>query len=353
MPAPLRDHRAPAGAELPPAQAAAAPGKWPVVGEKEPGPGPADWTLTLAGLAGGEKCWSLAELQARPQSTLLTDIHCVTRWSMVDQRFTGIFLADLIAEGGGVAEGTRFADFIARSPRRHSTSLPLDVALAADALIAFARNGEPLEPIHGGPVRMIVPGRYFYKSVKWIERIDFLAEDRLGYWEAEAGYHNGADPALEERYIAANLDRRTVMALVAARDFSGRDLLSLVAEGMELANLKAEGALLRNADFRRAILTGADFTRANLSNARLAGADLSGAVFTDGDVEGADFSAANLDGADFSGASLFGATFFAEAGPARVTRATRFTALQLEALTPCEREAIIKAGATIISATSR
>src|SRR3546814_21189931 len=105
---------------------------------------------------------------------------------------------------------------------------------------------------------MVVPGRYFYKSVKWLERVEALAEDRLGYWEAETGYHNNADPWSEERYIVAGVKKLELRALIQARDFSGRDLLSMNADGMDLAGLKATGARLRNGPFRNATLSGAD-----------------------------------------------------------------------------------------------
>lgn len=157
---------------------------------------------------------------------------------------------------------------------------------------------------------MVIPGRYFYKSVKWLTRIDVLAEDRLGYWEAETGYHNHADPWLEERFLAPSLDKRTAAKLIAIRDFSGLDLRSIDASGHKLDGLKARDALLRNANFRQASLTNADFSQANLSNAQLCNANLTGATLVDADLEGADLSGADLCGADLTGASLFGSSFF-------------------------------------------
>src|SRR5207253_4685606 len=143
-------------------------------------------------------------------------------------RFTAAPLARLLEESHPLPE-PRFVSFVARSERNHSTSLPLAGLLELDAPIALEHEGEPLESGHGGPVRMVVPGRYFYKSVKWLERIDALVEDRLGYWEAEAGYHNTGDPWREERYMAPNLDRRLLQRALAARDFSGLDLRSVDA----------------------------------------------------------------------------------------------------------------------------
>ena len=204
--------------------------------------------------------------------------------------------------------------------------------------MAYESNGNPLPVDHGGPLRLIVPGRYFYKSLKWLERIELLAEDRLGYWEAESGYHNTADPWREERYMAPALDKQEAARLLAKRDFSGRNLRSIAAAGMDLAGLSARGALLRDADFSRANLRGACFDGANLSNARLVGADLRGATFLGADVEGADFTGADLRGADLTGASLFGATFCDESAVppcgATIDATLRVAPDQLDALTP-------------------
>jgi hypothetical protein len=221
----------------------------------------------------------------------------------------------------------------------------LSEAVGLGAMLVWEVDDKPLAVEHGGPLRTIVPGKYFYKSVKWVERIDLLSTDRLGYWEAEAGYHNGADPWLEQRYVAEGLSRDDLRALLATRDWSGREALSLIVAERDLAGLVARGAILRNADFRRAALAAADFSAANLSNASFAGADLRGASFRGADVEGAEFDGADLAGADFRDASVFGATF---AG-AKVDAQTAFDRERLEALAESERrfveEALQRAGA--------
>ena len=214
--------------------------------------------------------------------------------------------------------------------------------LELDPLVAFEHGGEPLAEEHGGPVRVVVPGRYFYKSVKWLESVELLAEDRLGYWEAEAGYHNEADPFEEQRYVARNLDRRQVKRLLEQRDISDQDLLGVAARHLDLAGLQAREARLRNADLRGAILEGACFDGANLSNAHLDQARCSGATFRGADVEGASFVGADLRGTDFTGASLFGATFCAEPGeaqvvPAIVDRSTQIALDQLEPLSDAQQ----------------
>jgi hypothetical protein len=244
----------------------------------------------------------------------------------------------------------RIVSFVARSPREHSTSLRLEEALSLGTLIVLESDGQPLSAEHGGPVRTVTPGKYFYKSLKWLKRIDVLAEDRLGYWEAEAGYHNGADPWREQRFLAASLSRQEMREVLARRNFAGRDLRSLDAAGHDLDGLDAAAAVLRNADFSRANLTNANFRGANLSGAHFVRADLRGAYFCDADVEGTDFAGADLRGADFRGASLIGATFITEpkvhgepATMARIDARTRFDAASLDDLMPEQSECVRRA----------
>ncbi|MFM7320647.1 MAG: molybdopterin-dependent oxidoreductase [Armatimonadota bacterium] len=294
---------------LPPNQRLAAPGRWPVVGEKGPRDGDASpWTLSIGGAVNAPTRWGLDALLARPLQEFTVDIHCVTRWSRLGVRFRGLALEPLV-RGCDPCAMARFAWMQARSDREHGTSLPLDVLFAAGAFLAFEADGSPLAPIHGGPMRIVVPGRYFYKSVKWIERIELLESDRLGWWERGAGYHNGADPWREERYAPFAGDRAKAVEALENRDLSGGDWRGIEASGLSLGGLNAERAALRDARFEGADLSGARFRAANLSNARLRGANLRDADFRDADVEGADFDQADLRGADFRGASLFGTTF--------------------------------------------
>ena len=297
--------------ELPPNQQLVSAGKWPVVGEKAPRRSDTPWIVEVCGLVRNPRIWSLNDLLRIPHSEFRVDIHCVTRWSRPGSRFRGIPLETLLAESAP-EESARFVSFVARSERNHSTSLSLEDARNLGTFIALEFEGAPISEEHGGPVRTVTPGRYFYKSLKWLERIELLAEDRLGYWEAEAGYHNTGDPWLEQRYMAPTIDRRDAQRLIESRDFSNRDLRSIDASGRDLDGLNARNALLRDADFRKASLRGADFDSANLSNAHLQGANLQDAVFAGADVEGADFTGSDLRGADFTGASLFGATFASE-----------------------------------------
>ena len=332
------------GIPLPPGQQLVAAGKWPIVGERAPADGPLG-PLVVEGLV--ERPLAIA-LAAWPASEALVDIHCVTRWSKPGVRFAGVSLADVLRAARPLPQA-RFVSFVAHSARRHSTSLPLDDALQLGTLLTTSADGAPLGVEHGGPLRVVVPGRYFYKSLKWLARIELLAEDRLGYWEGVAGYHNHADPSRQERYVAANLSRQQAAALLAGRNIRGQELLSLAAGGLELTGLDAREALLRNADFRGCRLAGARFDGANLSNAHCEGADLRGGSFAAADVEGADFRGADLRGADFRGAFLT-ATSFAPANdtdlrpslpPAQLDNSTRFDSADLAALLPAD-EAFVR-----------
>lgn len=327
---------------LPPGQQLVAAGKWPLVGERRPRDDASPWSVTIDGLVESPRQFSLAELAALPQVDQVLDIHCVTRWSRPNSRFSGILLADLLSLCRPKSEA-RYVSFIARSERWHSTSLVLEDALRLGNMVALAADGASLDTIHGGPVRIVVPGRYFYKSLKWLEHIELLADDRLGYWEAEAGYHNTADPWLQQRYMTPDLNRFEVQRLLDARDFSGRSLRSLDASGRDLSGLRADGALLRDADFRRANLRGASFLGANLSNARLAEADLRGATFERADLEGADFSGADLRGVDLRGALLTAATFVDGSLAAHFDRTTRLDERSLEELMPLQADFIRRA----------
>jgi DMSO/TMAO reductase YedYZ molybdopterin-dependent catalytic subunit len=294
---------------LPPGQQLAAPGKWPLVGERAPRDPEQPWRLRIAGLVDPPREWTLEALRDRSLTEKRVDIHCVTRWSRLQMHFRGIPLRELLDEVGPLPAGAAYLSLVARSERNHSTSLRLDEALRLQTLIALEHDDRPIELEHGGPIRVVVPGKYFYKSLKWLERIDVLSQDRLGYWEAECGYHNGADPWLEQRYIASSISRQRLRELLAGRDLSGQNLLSLQLHSHKLDGLRCVDAVLRNADFRDCGLRGADFSRSNLTNARFTSADLREANFSNADLEGCDFSGADLRGADLSGTSLFGASF--------------------------------------------
>lgn len=347
---------------LPPGQQWAARDRWPVIGERaplvEPGCDAAAWTVRVAGLVARPRQYTLDELWARCDRERSIDLHCVTRWSKPAVRFRGVLLADLLAEVQPT-DAARYVSFVARSSRRHDTTLPLADAVELGTMLALECEGEPLAEVHGGPIRVIVPERYLYKSLKWLDVIELLESDRLGFWERTAGYHNRADPWRAERYMAPQLSRDAMRRVLASRDFSGRELRSLDAADADLAGLNAARSILRDADFSRARLVGACFDGANLSNARFLAADLREASFRAADLEGADFAGADLRGADLRGATLTAASFtspavggdaasISEGGaesrsraqlpPARIDARTRWDDSALEQLMPRERE---------------
>ena len=293
---------------LPPGQQLVAPGKWPTVGERGPRADNAPWTLHVGGEVSRPCTFTLEELQGFSQVEQFIDLHCVTRWSRLGVRFTGVPLAVLLDQAEP-RPAARFVSFLARSERGHSTSLLLADALELKSLVAFAADGLPLGQQRGGPLRLVVPQRYFYKSLKWLDRIELLSEDRLGFWEQTAGYHNTGDPWREQRYVAQAITKAEARRILESRDISDRDLRSLVAGGRDLTGLVARRALLRNADFRKCLMRGACFDDANLTNAHLQGADLRDATFRNADLDGANFSGANLRGTYFLGASLMAASF--------------------------------------------
>src|SRR5690242_20136567 len=128
---------------LPPGQQLAAPGKWPLVGERIPAAGTVDWTVSVFGCVEAPRVFKLEELKSLPRREQAIDIHCVTRWSKLEVPFAGVLLADLLSLVKPTAEAG-YVSFVARSERRHSTSLKLDDALELEALVALEAEGRPL-----------------------------------------------------------------------------------------------------------------------------------------------------------------------------------------------------------------
>ncbi|HMD02773.1 MAG TPA: sulfite oxidase-like oxidoreductase [Candidatus Baltobacteraceae bacterium] len=157
---------------------------------------PATWRLRFFGLVENPFELSWDELRAEPAVEWRGDIHCVTRWSKLATIWRGVPFKRLVERAKPKPEA-RYV--LQHADNDYSTNLPLEAMLGDDCLVAYEFDGTPLEPIHGGPVRMLVPKLYFWKSAKWVKGIEFLEEDRKGFWEVR-GYHNGADPWKEERY---------------------------------------------------------------------------------------------------------------------------------------------------------
>jgi DMSO/TMAO reductase YedYZ molybdopterin-dependent catalytic subunit len=156
----------------------------------------AQWRLTIDGLVERPLRLDWDAFQALPQSDLESDIHCVTAWSRFDNRWRGVGVMDLLER---VHPKDKAEFVVLHSFDTYTTNLPLMEFAAEGALLATHWDGKPLTLEHGGPVRAVVPQLYFWKSAKWLKRIEFVAADRSGFWE-ERGYHNHGDPWTEQRY---------------------------------------------------------------------------------------------------------------------------------------------------------
>ena len=160
-------------------------------------PDGSDWSLEIGGLVDAPRAFSWAELMALPANEIVTDIHCVTKWSKFDTRWRGVRVRDVLAECGGALPSA--THILETAEHGYTTNLPLADVLGDEALVAFEFDGAPIEPVHGGPVRLVVPHLYFWKSAKWLRRIDLLDHDEPGFWERN-GYHDYGDPFKEQRY---------------------------------------------------------------------------------------------------------------------------------------------------------
>ena len=315
------------------------PANWPVLGESAPRPDSSPWVIRVVGAVKAPLEISLEDLMARPRTDIVTDIHCVTRWSKFDRSFSGFPLLDLIAEAAPTEEA-RFVRFVSRSERAHDTSLTMNLCRALRPLITFEAEGEPLEEIHGGPVRIVTPGRYFYKSVKWLETIELRPDNQLGYWEAGPGYHDNADPWEEERFITGNIPPDLRARMIERRSLGKRDLFGVDFSGEALGGLDASETVMRNCAFRGSKLRSASFRQANVSGGDFDGADMVDADFRESCCNGASFIGADLRSVDFSGAELFGVSFVSEdaSGGAIVDGQTLISQEQLSTLTDVNRE---------------
>jgi DMSO/TMAO reductase YedYZ molybdopterin-dependent catalytic subunit len=151
------------------------------------------WTFSvLAGTAG--KSWTWKEFRDLPTETVTVDIHCVTRWSKLATVWRGVSVDTLL---DGVEHDAAYA--LAFCDGDYTTNLPLEDVTGGKAWVAFEYDGEPLDPEHGGPARLLVPHLYFWKSAKWIRGLRLLEEDEPGFWETY-GYHMYGDPWREQRY---------------------------------------------------------------------------------------------------------------------------------------------------------
>lgn len=155
-----------------------------------------EWRLRAFGLVDNEIELNWEEFSELPWSTVEAPFHCVTQWSKMENTWEGLLFTDLAA----IVKPKDEAKFvIAHCYGDYTTNLPLEILMDGMSLLAHKHDGEPLTAEHGGPLRLVVPQRYGWKSAKWLRGIEFIAEDRPGFWEVR-GYHNNADFWKEERF---------------------------------------------------------------------------------------------------------------------------------------------------------
>lgn len=181
---------------LPPGQSEVI--RWPVLTY---GPTPhistAEWRLTIDGEVNEPLTLDWESFNQLPTTELLTDIHCVTRWSRLGMAWRGVSIDELIAAAGGLTDQAHF--LLVTSYGNYTTNLPVMDVVDDQALVATHAHNEPLSDEHGGPARLFVPHLYFWKSAKWVQRLHFASDDQAGFWEVN-GYHNYGDPWREQRY---------------------------------------------------------------------------------------------------------------------------------------------------------
>ena len=153
-----------------------------------------EWSLMIDGSVDEAVSWNWEELLALPAETFTLDIHCVTKWSKLDTTWTGVSL-DVLLE----SVATEAEHVTAWSDGGYTTNLPLEDLTDGRAWVVYQYDGEPLEPAHGGPARLLVPHLYFWKSAKWVRGLTLTELDEPGFWES-VGYHNYGDPWREQRY---------------------------------------------------------------------------------------------------------------------------------------------------------
>ena len=153
-----------------------------------------EWTFSLVGEVAEPKTWRWEEFRALPSETVRCDVHCVTKWSKLDTIWEGISVDTLLDEVEHDA-----AYVLAFCDGGYTTNLPLEDVTGGKVWVAFGYDGQPLDPEHGGPARLLVPHLYFWKSAKWVRGLRLMAEDEPGFWETY-GYHMYGDPWREQRY---------------------------------------------------------------------------------------------------------------------------------------------------------
>jgi DMSO/TMAO reductase YedYZ molybdopterin-dependent catalytic subunit len=176
------------------------------------------WSFRCFGLVEQEVRWTWEEFQSLPRTEVTCDIHCVTRWSRLDNRFEGVHIQEIMKRVRPTPEARHV---MVHADPDYTTNLALEDLLDDDVLLALKHDGRDLTPDHGGPVRLVVPKLYFWKSAKWVRGFEFLDVNPPGFWEVN-GYHMHADPWAEERYSDQETRAMQTMRAEAARRLRGR-----------------------------------------------------------------------------------------------------------------------------------
>lgn len=196
----LLERRMKAEGRLPPGQSASL--KWPVLHTGAvPEIARANWTLQVSGAVEAPFELDYAAFRALPRRQVVTDFHCVTRWSTFDNRWEGVPFPALLEHARVRPEATHVMALghTGRNPRGYATNIPLRDLDRDDVLLCERWNGADLTAEHGGPVRLLVPHLYAWKSCKWLRGLVFMDADEPGFWE-RAGYHMYGDPFREQRF---------------------------------------------------------------------------------------------------------------------------------------------------------
>jgi len=185
---------------LPPGQSASI--KWPVLHEGDvPVFDPTTWDLRIGGSVEVPLTLSWEAVQALPKAEVRSDFHCVTRWSTFDNVWRGVLFREVLklVRPAPDAAFVMVLGHLGEDPRGYSTNVPLADLDRPDVLLAESNRAQAIDPEHGGPLRLVVPHLYAWKSCKWIRGLVFMREDGPGYWE-QRGYHRRGDPFAEERF---------------------------------------------------------------------------------------------------------------------------------------------------------
>jgi DMSO/TMAO reductase YedYZ molybdopterin-dependent catalytic subunit len=193
--------------------------KWPVLTYGEtPRVDWASWTFRCFGLVEEEASWTSREFLELPKVEVVSDVHCVTRWSRFDNRWQGVAVSEILRR---VKVRPEAVAVMVHTQEGYTTNLALTDLLDDGALLALKHDGRNLPPEHGGPCRLVVPKLYFWKSAKWVRAFEFLDVNAPGFWEVN-GYHLRADPWKEERYSDQETNAMQRMRAEAARRLRGR-----------------------------------------------------------------------------------------------------------------------------------